>query len=84
MRSAFNGSYVLYESKGDKDNKLAIHEYFDVIRPFLKDMIDKHKATGEWKIQLSMRFIFVSFIDKNETQEMHTKSEYHLYLIYLN
>ena len=47
-------------------------------------MIDKHKATGEWKIQLSMRFIFVSFIDKNKTQEMHTKSEHHLYLIYLN
>ena len=75
---------MLYESKGDKGNKLVIHEYFDVIRSYLKDMIDKHKVTGEWKIQLLMRFIFVFFINKNETQEMHTKSEYHLYLIYLN
>ena len=66
---------MLYESKGDKDNKLALYEYFDIIRPYLKDMIDEHKAKGEWKIQLSMRIIFVSFIDANETQEMHTKSD---------
>ena len=65
VKSAFNGNYVLYESKGDKDNKLAIYEYFDIIRPYLKDMIDDYKARGEWKIQLSMRMIFVSFTDAN-------------------
>ena len=42
---------MLYESKGDKDNILALYEYFDVIRPYLKDLIDGHKARGEWKIQ---------------------------------
>ena len=41
---AFDGSYVLYESRGDKDSKLAIYEYFHIIRPYLKDMIDDHKA----------------------------------------
>ena len=65
---------MLYESRGDKDNKLAIYEYFDIIRPYLKDMIDNHKAKGEWKIQLSMQIIFASFTDANETREMHTKS----------
>ena len=30
---------------------------------------------GEWKIQLSMQIIFVSFTDANETCEMHTKSD---------
>ena len=45
---------MLYESKADKDNKLALYEYFDIIRPYLKDMIDNYKAKGEWKIQLSM------------------------------
>ena len=75
VKSAFNGNYVLYESKGDKDNKLAIYEYFDIIRPYLKDMIDNHKARGEWKIQLTMRIIFASFIDANETCVMHTKSD---------
>ena len=40
VKSAFDGSYVLYESKGDKDNNLSIDEYFDIIRPYLRDMID--------------------------------------------
>ena len=37
-------------------------------------MIDNHKARGEWKIQLTIRIIFVSFTDANETREMRTKS----------
>ena len=66
---------MLYKCKGDKDTKLSIDEYLDIIRPYLKDMIDDHKAKDEWKIQLSMRIIFVSFIDSNETRGMHTKSD---------
>ena len=57
IKRAFDGSYILYEIKGDKDAKLALWEYFDKIRPYLKDMIDNHKAKGEWKIQLVMRII---------------------------
>ena len=67
--------YMLYERRGVKDNKLALYEYFDIIKPYLKDLIDDHKAKDEWKIQLSMRMIFVSFTDANETGEMHTKSD---------
>ena len=66
---------MLYESKGDKNARLSIDEYFDIIRPYLKDMIDDYKAKGEWKIQLSMQIIFGSFTDANETREMHTKSD---------
>ena len=47
VKSAFNGSYVLYETKGDKDSRLSIYKYFDIIRPYLRDMIDNHKATDE-------------------------------------
>ena len=65
IKSAFDDSYMLYESRGDKDAKLSIDEYFHIIRPYLKDVIDNHKARGEWKIQLIMRIIFVSFIDVN-------------------
>ena len=52
---------------------LAIYEY--LIKPYLKDMIDDYKSNGEWKIQLVLRVIFVSFIDKNDIQVMHTKSD---------
>ena len=38
-------------------------------------MIDDYKSKGKWKIQITMRIIFISFIDKNETQVMHTKSD---------
>ena len=75
VKSAFDGNYILYESRGDKDGKLALYEYFDKIKPHLKDMIDDYKSKGEWKIQITMRIIFISFIDKNETQVMHTKSD---------
>ena len=60
VKSAFDSSYVLYESKGDKDNMLAIYEYFDKIKPYLKDMIDG-KSKGEWKIQITMRNNLYSF-----------------------
>ena len=64
---------MLYESRGDKDAKLALYEYFDKVKPYLKDMIDDHKSKGEWKIQIVMRIIFASFVDRNETQVMKQK-----------
>ena len=66
---------MLYESRGDKGAKLALYEYFDKIKPYLKDMIDDYKSKGEWKVQITMRIIFISFIDKNETRVMHAKSD---------
>ena len=38
-------------------------------------MIDDCKSKGEWKIQLSMQIIFVSFTDANKTRDMYTKSD---------
>ena len=31
IKSAFDGSYMLYESRGGKDGKLALYEYFDIL-----------------------------------------------------
>ena len=75
VKSAFDGSYMLYESRRDKNAKLALYEYFDKIKPYLIVMIDNYKSKGEWKIQITMRIIFISLIDKYETQVMHTKSD---------
>ena len=66
---------MLYENRGNKDTKLALNEYFDKIKPYLKDMIDDYKSKGEWKIQIIMKIVFVSLIDKIETQVMHIKSD---------
>ena len=79
IKNAFDGSYILYESKGDKDAKLELWEYFNKIRPYLRDMIDYYKIKDEWKIQLVMGiFIYIYiyiYIYANETQVMHTKSD---------
>ena len=51
VKSAFNSNYVLYESKGDKDNTLALYEYFDIIRPYLKEMIIRLEVNGKYNCQ---------------------------------
>ena len=48
--SAFNNNYIQYESMGAKDKNLSIEEYIDVIRPYLSDIINNHKAQREWKV----------------------------------
>ena len=83
-------NYIEYESKGDKDKKLSPKEYLNMIRPYLSDIINDHKAhegwvgnkvidykttLGEWKIQLTMSINFISHKDSNETRTMHTKSD---------
>ena len=45
-----------------------------MIRPYLQDMINNQKARGEWKIQLVMRIMFVSYLNTSELGEMRTKS----------
>ena len=65
---------MLYESRGDKDN-LSLVEYLNIIRPYLIDMINNHKAHSEWKIQLALPINFVSSLDIDEFREMYTKSD---------
>ena len=43
---AFDDNSIKYESRGDKDSKLSLYEYLNIIKPYLRDMIDK-KALGE-------------------------------------
>ena len=75
IKSAFDGSYVLYESNGDKKTLLSISDYFIKIKPYLRDFINFYNTLGEWKIQLSMQIIFLSFTDATERQIMHSKSD---------
>ena len=43
-RGAFNGSYIRYESKGDKGKNLSIKEYLNIIKPYLNDIINDDKT----------------------------------------
>ena len=66
-KSTFNGNYIEYESKGDKDKNELPEEYLDIIRPYLRDMINDHKTRRERKIQLTMQINFVFSKDSEET-----------------
>ena len=50
IKSAFDDNFIEYESRGDNNDNLSLEEYFNIIRPYLRDMIDNHKTYGEWKI----------------------------------
>ena len=64
-----NNNYIEYTSKGDRYENLSPEEYLDMIRPYLRDLINEHKPIdesnddddddddtdrAEWKIQLTM------------------------------
>ena len=74
-KSAFNGNYIEYESKGDKNKNLSPKEYLDMIRPYLSDMITDYKAQGEWKIQLTLSINFIYSNGSDETRNLRSKSD---------
>ena len=45
-RSAFNSSYIQYESKGNKGKNLSIKDYLNMIKPYFSDVINDHKTRG--------------------------------------
>ena len=73
VKSFFNESHKYYESRGDKDKKLSIEQYLDIIRPYLSDLINENKAietsSNEWKIQINMH---INFVSSNATGEIRT------------
>ena len=47
---AFNSNYIEYQSKGDKNKTSPIKEYINMIRPYLRDIINNNKAQEEWNV----------------------------------
>ena len=43
-KSAFNGNYIEYENKGDRNKNLSPKEYLDKIRLYLSNTINDHKT----------------------------------------
>ena len=54
-----NDNYIEYESKGDKNKTLWIKKCFNMIKLYLRDIIDDHKTKGEWKTELTMTINFI-------------------------
>ena len=63
--NALSNNYIEYEREGDKNKRLSIKKYVKKIKPYLSKMINVLKASGEWKIQLSIAMNFMSSKDTN-------------------
>ena len=78
-RSSFNGSYKKYESRGDKEKTLSIEQYLNKIIPYLKELINNHKAinngSNEWKIKIKTHIKFISLIDTKDIRTFYVQSE---------
>ena len=75
VKSGYNNNYSAYRSEGDKI--LTAEEYLAFIEPYLRELINDYKSTGEWKIQLTAQINFISLRPGSDetTPVMHSKSD---------
>ena len=58
VKSSFHDNY---KSRRDRKKELSIKQYFNMITPYLYDLINDHRIVKRvWKIQVNMRVNFVS------------------------
>ena len=43
IKSSYKGNYKHYESNGDIEKKLSVHQHLSKIRPYLYNLINDHK-----------------------------------------
>ena len=60
VNNFWNNDYIEYESNGNKNNNLSLDEYFNEIKPYLKDIIINLQSSKAWKIQLTIAINFIS------------------------
>ena len=68
-------NYEEYTSEGDYYENLSPKEYLDMIKPYLIDLINDHKTSGEWEIQLVMLSRCISSINFKETHFKYSASD---------
>ena len=78
-------NYIKYKSKGDRYDNLSPKEYLNMIKPYLRDLINNHKTAmesnneendrAEWKIQLVMQNNFISDEDFEDTRTTYSANE---------
>ena len=68
-------NYIEYISEGDHHKNLSPEEYLEIIRPYLKYLInDYSQSAGEWKIQLIILNRCISSTNFEQTRFIHLAS----------
>ena len=85
-KSAFDGNYIQYESRGNKGKNLSIKRYLKMIKPYLSHLMNKHKTHGSaryhsgnksWIEKTSSEWriqltMAINFISSNDSDETRT------------
>ena len=66
---AFNSNHVEYKSKGHENKTFSIEEYLNMIRTYLRDIINNHKIQGEREVH-----------SDNEVIDYKTEGEWKIHL----
>ena len=78
--------YIEYTSRGDRYKNFSPERYLDMIRPYLRDLINYHKPTaklnndngaerGKWKVQLVMQNNYISVKKFEDTRTINSTSK---------
>ena len=51
VNNFWSNNYIEYKSNSDKNKILSVEEYLDIIRPYLRDIVNDVKQSDTWKIQ---------------------------------
>ena len=76
MNSSLKSNYKYYESSGDKEKRLLIKQYLNVIAPYLYLINDHRIVRRVWKIQINMHVKFISSRNTEETWFLYVWSDY--------
>ena len=68
-------NFIEYESNGDRNKTLSVKEYLNIIRPYLKHIINNLKKSDTRKIQLTIAINFISSKDNDGECVMHSKND---------
>ena len=71
VKSAFDTNYDKYKFGDDRNNELLLNEYWKIIRPYLKSLIDNHIISDQWKTQLLIKMFHRSLNDINENLHIY-------------
>ena len=85
-KSAFDGNYIQYESRGNKGKNLSIKRYLKMIKPYLSHLMNKHKTHGSaryhsgnksWIEKTSSEWriqvtMAINFVSSNDSDETRT------------
>ena len=70
-----SNNYIENESNGDKNKTLSVENYLNKIKQNLNDILNDHKKSDTWKVQLTISVHLISFNDKDEENVLHSKND---------